>query len=68
MSLKTLLTAGELKRMPQDDTVRTELDQGERIPMPPAGLESGENESEGGTREAAGRLPGFCVSAAQLFG
>jgi Uma2 family endonuclease len=39
MSLKTLLTADDLERMPADDTARTELDEGELIRMPPAGWE-----------------------------
>lgn len=39
MSTKTLTTAAELEQMPDDDSVRTELDQGELITMPPAGLD-----------------------------
>ena len=39
MSTKTLMTAEELERMPDDDSVRTELDEGELITMPPAGGE-----------------------------
>lgn len=42
MTTKTLLTADDLERMPEDDTVRLELDQGELITMPPAGGEHGE--------------------------
>jgi Uma2 family endonuclease len=42
MTTKTLLTADDLERMPDDDTVRLELDQGELITMPPAGGEHGE--------------------------
>ena len=41
MSTKTLLTADELERMPDDDSVRTELDEGELITMPSTGLEHG---------------------------
>jgi Uma2 family endonuclease len=41
MSTKTLLTAAELEQMPDDDSVRTELDEGELITMPPAGEEHG---------------------------
>ena len=41
MSTKTLLTADELERMPADDSVRTELDEGELITMPPAGWDHG---------------------------
>jgi Uma2 family endonuclease len=36
MSTKTLLTAAELEQMPDDDSVRYELDEGELIEMPPA--------------------------------
>src|ERR1700691_1962585 len=42
MSTKTLLTADELERMPDDDSVRTELDEGELITMPPAGWDHGD--------------------------
>jgi Uma2 family endonuclease len=35
MSTKALLTADELEQMPDDDSVRTELDEGELITMPP---------------------------------
>ena len=42
MPTKTLLTADDLERMPQDDTVRLELDRGELISMPPAGGDHGE--------------------------
>jgi Uma2 family endonuclease len=42
MPTKTLLTADDLERMPQDDAVRLELDHGELITMPPAGGERGE--------------------------
>jgi len=41
MSSKTLLTADELELMPDDDSVQTELDEGELISMPPAGEEHG---------------------------
>jgi Uma2 family endonuclease len=41
MSPKTLLTADELERMPDDDSVQIELDEGELITMPPAGGEHG---------------------------
>jgi Uma2 family endonuclease len=37
MSTKTLLTADELERMPDDDSVQIELDEGELITVPPAG-------------------------------
>jgi len=42
MSSKTLVTAAELERMPDDDSVRIELDEGEIIRMPPAGMEHGD--------------------------
>ena len=42
MSQKTLLTADELERMPDDDSVQIELDEGELITMPPAGEEHGD--------------------------
>ena len=35
--MKTLLTAAELEQMPDDDSVRTELDEGELITMLPGG-------------------------------
>src|SRR6185437_2770560 len=41
MSIKTLLTADELEQMPDDDSVRTELDEGELITMLPAGEDHG---------------------------
>jgi Uma2 family endonuclease len=41
MSTRTLITAEDLARMPDDDTVRIELDEGELITMPPAGEEHG---------------------------
>jgi Uma2 family endonuclease len=41
MSSKTLLTADALELMPDDDSVQTELDEGELITMPPAGEEHG---------------------------
>lgn len=44
MSTKTLTTADELERMPDDDSVQIELDEGELITMPPAGGEHGESE------------------------
>jgi len=46
MSTKTLLTADELEQMPDDDSVRTELDEGELITMPPAGEDHGYRGSE----------------------
>ncbi len=46
MSTKTLLTADELERMPDDDSVQIELDEGELITMPPAGEEHGNLEVE----------------------
>ena len=39
MSTKTLITADELEQMPDDDSVRLELDEGELISMPPVGME-----------------------------
>jgi Uma2 family endonuclease len=42
MSSRTLLTAGELEQMPDDDSVQIELDEGELIRMPPAGMEHGD--------------------------
>ena len=42
MSSKTLLTAHELEQMPDDDSVQIELDEGELIRMPPAGMDHGE--------------------------
>jgi Uma2 family endonuclease len=35
---KTLLTADELEKLPDDDSVRIELDEGELIEMPPGGF------------------------------
>ena len=49
MATKTLLTADELERMPSDDCVRTELDEGELITMPPAGWDHGSSEMNIGT-------------------
>jgi Uma2 family endonuclease len=46
MSSKTLVTAAELERMPDDDSVRIELDEGEIISMPPAGMEHGDMGAE----------------------
>jgi Uma2 family endonuclease len=46
MSRKTLLTADELELMPDDDSVRTELDEGALISMPPAGWDHGDSETE----------------------
>jgi len=46
MSTKTLMTAAELERMPDDDSVRTELDEGELITMPPAAGDHGYYEIE----------------------
>src|SRR5262245_57659892 len=45
MSSKTLLTAAELEHMPDDDSVRIELDEGELITMPPAGMDHGSSGS-----------------------
>jgi len=42
MSSRTLVTAAELERMPDDDSVRIELDEGEIISMPPAGMDHGD--------------------------
>lgn len=44
MSTKTLTTADELERMPDDDSVQIELDEGELITMPPAGGEHSDTE------------------------
>lgn len=44
LSRKTLLTADELEQMPDDDSVRIELDEGELITMPPAGMDHGDCE------------------------
>jgi Uma2 family endonuclease len=41
VSTKTLLTADEFELMPDDDSVRTELDEGELVTMPLAGGEHG---------------------------
>jgi Uma2 family endonuclease len=41
MATKTLLTADDLARMPDDASVQLELDEGELITMPPAGEEHG---------------------------
>jgi hypothetical protein len=41
MGTKALLTANELEQMPDHDPVRTELDERERIAMPPTKLEHG---------------------------
>ena len=46
MGTKTLLTADDLEQMPGDDSVQTELDEGELITMPPAGEEHGYYGSE----------------------
>ena len=45
MSTKTLLTADDLEQMPDDDSVRLELDEGELITMPPVALEHADYES-----------------------
>jgi len=42
MSSKTLLTASELEQIPDDDSVQIELDEGELIRMPPAGMNHGD--------------------------
>jgi Uma2 family endonuclease len=73
MSAKTLLTADELEQMPDDDSVRTELDEGELITMPPTGLDHSYRENEIGSilrsyvkRNRLGRIyvgePGFRLS------
>lgn len=41
MSTKSLLTADELEQMPDVDSVQRELDEGELIEMPPAGVRHG---------------------------
>jgi Uma2 family endonuclease len=41
MNRKTLLTANDLEQMPDDDSVQLELDEGELITMPPAGMDHG---------------------------
>src|SRR6266702_6884907 len=41
MSTKTLITADELEQMPDDDSVQIELDVGELITMPLAGIGHG---------------------------
>jgi len=46
MSTKTLITAAELEQLPDDDSVRIELDEGELITMPPAGMDHGNYEIE----------------------
>ena len=46
MSSKTLLTADELEQMPGDDSVLIELDEGELIRTPPAGMDHGDCEIE----------------------
>ncbi len=46
MRTKTLLTADDLARMPDDASVQIELDEGELITMPPAGFEHGECENQ----------------------
>jgi len=46
MITKTLLTADDLARMPDDASVQIELDEGELITMPPAGFEHGECENQ----------------------
>ena len=49
MSTKTLITAAELEQMPDDDSVRTELDEGELITMPPTGGDNAYYENEIGS-------------------
>jgi Uma2 family endonuclease len=46
MITKTLLTADDLARMPDDASVQIELDEGELITMPPAGFEHGDCENQ----------------------
>src|SRR5580692_4373747 len=46
MITKTLLTADDLARMPDDASVQIELDEGELITMPPAGESHGYMESD----------------------
>ncbi len=48
-SAKTLLTADELEKWPDDDSVRYELDEGELIEMAPASEEHGGIENEIGS-------------------
>lgn len=50
MSHKVLLTAAELERMPDDDSVQIELDEGEIIAMAPASEEHGFVEIDLGAR------------------
>ncbi|HEV2689307.1 MAG TPA: Uma2 family endonuclease [Bryobacteraceae bacterium] len=46
MSTKTLITAAELEQMPDDDSVRIELDEGELITMPLAAGDHGHLETK----------------------
>jgi Uma2 family endonuclease len=46
MRAKTLLTADELERLPDDDSVQIELDEGELITIPAAGEDHGNCELE----------------------
>ncbi len=46
MSTKTLITPDELEQMPDDDSVRIELDEGELITMPLVGGDQGYLETE----------------------
>jgi Uma2 family endonuclease len=46
MITKTLLTADDLARMPDDASVQIELDEGQLITMPLAGFEHGERENQ----------------------
>ena len=41
MDRKAILTADDLEQMPDDDTVQLELDEGELITRPPAGMDHG---------------------------
>ena len=52
MITKTLLTADDLARMPDDASVQIELDEGELIVMPPAGEEHGYVEMDLGSQLA----------------
>jgi Uma2 family endonuclease len=46
MITKTLLTADDLARMPDDASVQIELDEGQLITMPPAGEDHGHVETD----------------------
>jgi Uma2 family endonuclease len=67
MSTKTLLTADELERLPDDDSVQIELDEGELITMPPAGEEHGHIELGIGSDLRVFVLRSFARSASTRF-